>query len=608
MMKRTLALLLAVACAVLMVMPNTVSVSAEDYPNTHVNTGNQRHDIVQVALTQVGYQEGSNNYTKYGVFHNNANAQWCGYFVSWCARQAGIPTSILPRAGLANPSAWGLSTFTSSQRIPQPGDLFFKNLSSNTHMGIVYYVDGNTVYTIEGNTSTTTYEGQWVMIRSHTLSQHRYASPNYTGSSSTPSHTHSYSDHFEDAHPHKTYKQCDTCGYTSYDGGQKVLDNCTQCIQANCSHSYGAWEFSGDSQHKRTCSNCGKTESGDHSWQDSKVLKEANCKESGSKVQKCSTCNAERTRTIDKSSDHTYSAWEYVNDEIHKRACTFCGYAETKEHDLGEEAVWSTDETQHWHACSVCEAQVTKSEHKFGEDCVSPCEVCQYVRPDGHTYSETYSADAEGHWFDCEKCGQKGTSQEHVYSAECDEDCDLCGFTRPVVHTFGTSSKVVAPSVNSAAGATATQEECQDIMASDASGHWYECQVCGKREGVAAHTPGPEATEESAQNCTVCGYELAAKLEHVHKYAPFQTNTMSHWGKCACGQELQPESHVWDINTGACATCGTKSIVQTNTNTNWDFVWFVACGAGLVLVVALISILSAGRRKRKQMEADPYWA
>ena len=78
MMKRMLALLLAVACCMLLVMPNVASVSAESYPNTHSNTGNMRYDLVQVALTQVGYQEGSNNYTKYGVYHNNSNAQWCG--------------------------------------------------------------------------------------------------------------------------------------------------------------------------------------------------------------------------------------------------------------------------------------------------------------------------------------------------------------------------------------------------------------------------------------------------------------------------------------------------------------------------------------------------
>ena len=168
---------------------------------------------------------------------------------------------------------------------------------------------------------------------------------------------------------------------------------------------------------------------------------------------------------------------------------------------------------------------------------------------------------------------------------------------------------VLSTAVNSVTTTTTVQEEvCENVMSSDATGHWYECQVCGKREGIAAHTPGPEATEEAAQTCTYCGYELAAKLDHVHKYAPYQTNAISHWGQCACGQELQPENHLWDIATGKCATCGAASNVETVESTNWDFVWFIAIGAGLILVVVLASVLTAGRRKRKDMEADPYWA
>ncbi len=624
MTKRLLALLLAVMTMVMLLLPATAAVSAEDYPNTYTNTGNQRQDIVQVALTQVGYTEGSNNYTKYGVFHGNPNAQWCGYFVSWCARQAGIPTSILPKAGLANPNAWGLSTFTSDERIPQPGDIFFKGRTGNRHMGIVYYVEGNTVYTIEGNTSKNTYEGYYVLVQARTLSEHRYASPNYTGGQYA-GHTHSYSDHFEDAHPHKIYKQCDSCGYTTYTGEQKTLDSCTQCIQANCSHSYSNWEFSTDGQHKRTCSKCSKVETGDHGWQDSQIIKEANCKEAGSKVQKCSTCNAERTKTVDKTGDHIYSAWSYVNDEIHKRSCNFCGYTETKEHDLGEEAVWSTDDSQHWHECSVCEQQISKSEHSFGEDCVSPCEVCDFVRPDGHTYAETWSYSEEAHWYECTKCGERSTAENHSYSVECDEDCDICGYIREVTHTFDAVALTADGAINVGAENTGVSkvetntaytdttvstpagEEHTGKMMFDAAGHWYECEVCGKHEGEESHTPGPEATEEAAQVCTTCGYEIAAKLDHVHKYEPFQTNTMTHWGKCSCGHELLPEAHVWDVATGKCATCGKMSIVETK-NTNWDVVW-VAAGVALVGAVILSAgLMAASRRKRREMDADPYWA
>ena len=594
MTKKLLALLLAVMTATMLLLPGVASVSAEDFPNTHTNTGDQRHDIVQIALTQLGYTEsttdkkGSNGYTKYGDFYGHPYADWCGCFINWCARQAEIPTSVLARTGLTKPSNWGLTGFRSSERTPQPGDLFFKCWDSGNyagHVGIVYRVDveNNICYTIEGNTGARPGDGcaYIVKIVERTLSQHVYASPNYSGSSNS-GHTHNYSDHFEDAHPHKTYKQCDSCGYVTYDGNKRTLDGCTECVQENCSHSYGNWEFSGDSNHKRTCSKCNKTESGDHNWQDSKVIKQANCKESGSKVQKCSTCNAERTRTVDRTSDHTYGDWEYVNDEIHKRTCSFCGYAETVEHEV-EEDTWSTDNDQHWHACSVCKEKFSSGEHKFGADCVSACEVCEFVRPDGHNYSDVYNYNGNEHWYECQTCGHKSSAKEHIYSAECDEDCDECGYTRQVKHSFGNE------------------------MTTDTAGHWYECDVCGKQSGFSDHTPGPMASEEAAQVCTVCDFEIVAKLEHVHKFEPFQTNTMTHWGKCRCGMAYEPEAHTWDMTTGKCSTCGTASIVEAD-NTNWDVVWVVVAIAVVGAMILSASLMVAGRKKRKELEADPYWA
>ena len=83
------------------------------YENTHVNSGNPRVDIVEIAKTQIGYLEGSlegtvkgnNNYTKYNVWNGRISGYgsdgygypWCHTFVSWCANQAGIGTDVIPR-------------------------------------------------------------------------------------------------------------------------------------------------------------------------------------------------------------------------------------------------------------------------------------------------------------------------------------------------------------------------------------------------------------------------------------------------------------------------------------------------------------------------------
>ena len=52
-----LALLLLLAI-MLPLFPATANAA---YENTYQNTGNMRDDIIGVALTQVGYREGSNN-------------------------------------------------------------------------------------------------------------------------------------------------------------------------------------------------------------------------------------------------------------------------------------------------------------------------------------------------------------------------------------------------------------------------------------------------------------------------------------------------------------------------------------------------------------------
>lgn len=54
-----------------------------------------RDDIVDIALSQLGYTEGPNNDTIYGDWYGLPNQPWCAMFVSWCADQANIPQDII---------------------------------------------------------------------------------------------------------------------------------------------------------------------------------------------------------------------------------------------------------------------------------------------------------------------------------------------------------------------------------------------------------------------------------------------------------------------------------------------------------------------------------
>ena len=173
-------------------------------------TGNQRTDIVNVAKSQVGYQEGSSSSRLSGEVRGNANCteygrwyglqdMWCAMFVSWCANAAGISTSTVPKhcftpSGLSWFKSRGLAysraTVAAGGYKPQPGDIIYfksrRNSNTTNHIGIVTSYSGSTVYTIEGNTSSATIStnGGAVAAKSYSISNTYIVyicKPNYSG-------------------------------------------------------------------------------------------------------------------------------------------------------------------------------------------------------------------------------------------------------------------------------------------------------------------------------------------------------------------------------------------------------------------------------------------
>lgn len=129
-------------------------------------TGNNLSDIVNVALTQVGYHEGSSeadrdgmnmdssgNYTEYGFFSDCDGYAWCAMFVSWCARQAGVPESLVANSRVARAPYFEVPFFYKGEYVPKTGDIvFFAQKGEEwTHVGIVMLQMDDYVYTVEGN-------------------------------------------------------------------------------------------------------------------------------------------------------------------------------------------------------------------------------------------------------------------------------------------------------------------------------------------------------------------------------------------------------------------------------------------------------------------------
>ena len=120
--------------------------------------------LVSIALEEEGYVEGSNNYTKYGVWYSGQVGDnsfmygaWCAMFVSWCSNQADIPRTIIPLyASCSAGRQWfesrGLFKYKENYT-PKTGDIIFFLSNGASHTGIVVTYKNGTVYTIEGNTS-----------------------------------------------------------------------------------------------------------------------------------------------------------------------------------------------------------------------------------------------------------------------------------------------------------------------------------------------------------------------------------------------------------------------------------------------------------------------
>lgn len=115
-------------------------------------------DIVDIALKENGVAEHNNGHMKYINWYGGfgVNTRWCAIFVSWCANQAGISTSIIPKYALvSNGMAWfqKQGRFQKKGYQPKRGDIvFFKN--DRSHTGIVERSDGSKFYTIEGNSDS----------------------------------------------------------------------------------------------------------------------------------------------------------------------------------------------------------------------------------------------------------------------------------------------------------------------------------------------------------------------------------------------------------------------------------------------------------------------
>ena len=376
------------------------------------------------------------------------------------------------------------------------------------------------------------------------------------------------------------------------EGGKNSFGNASATISVNCkSHSYGGYTSTGNAQHSRTCSACGHVETTNHNWNSGTVTKPASCKEAGEKKFTCTTCNATKTESIAKTTTHSYGSWTKVSETQHKHTCSVCSKEETANHtwnsgtttkpasckETGEKKFTCTtcsavktetiakltthtyggwtnvNETTHKHTCSICTKEETAS-HTWNSGVVTKMATCK------ESGVKTYI---------CTGCNTTKTETiakltTHTYDNACDTACNVCGLTRTITHNY------------------------KNAWSKDKTNHWHECSVCKDKKDVAAHTPGAEATETTAQTCTTCGYIIKAALGHKHDYATkWTTDEKGHWYTCTgCEEKGSYANHDFENACDKdCSICGyireTEHKFAETWTTDANNHWHVCLGCGL---------------------------
>lgn len=120
-----------------------------------------RKNIIEIAVAEIGYKEGAENSNKYSHELYNRAQEWCADFVRWCLIKAGAGdlypvSSYVPTVAeyFDKKGQYKNSKARGGNYIPQVADIIlfdYNRNSTSDHIGFVEKIEGNTIYTIEGN-------------------------------------------------------------------------------------------------------------------------------------------------------------------------------------------------------------------------------------------------------------------------------------------------------------------------------------------------------------------------------------------------------------------------------------------------------------------------
>lgn len=218
--------------------------------------------------------------------------------------------------------------------------------------------------------------------------------------------------------------------------------------------------------------------------------------------------------------------------------------------------------------------------------------VCEHTYPKDSDGNYIYTqVGADKHQQTCTKCNTPKV-EAHTWDdgapvspVKCTEDgeekytCVICHTTKTekitaIGHAWDNDCDTTCN--NDPSHTRTTSHKYTDKWTSDSTSHWHQCSSCGERKDNANHTPGPAATQEAAQTCTVCNYEIAPKLVHEHQFSTeWVSDSENHWHRCLennpiCIVKDSVTPHDYDNACDIdCNTCGYIRVAPHSTNGEW---------------------------------------
>ncbi|MBQ3571830.1 MAG: leucine-rich repeat domain-containing protein [Clostridia bacterium] len=328
---------------------------------------------------------------------------------------------------------------------------------------------------------------------------------------------------------------CDNCGSVSsseyfeygealnhdwandYSCVQNYCLNCEEKADGDGKHLYGEWQEAPISLCSATpilfhaCVNCGYIEDAEGSQNailhhdiEFLISKDATCEEGGEYTIGCKNCDFIQTTYTD-ALGHSYK-W-VTTSSAHKQVC--------KRHG--------------------CSSVIDEGAHVAGEDATCTqdqvCIYCDYVITPhtGHAYTEladkdpTCTQSGYKNAMVCDNCGYLSmqflpASHKYVYVKGIEATCTQNG----VINHYNCTScnKLFNRHYQQISNITipATGHNLDEVWVANKTQHYHVCITCNEKQEVGAHSSSGPATEKNAEVCTVCGYEIAPKLKHNHKY------------------------------------------------------------------------------------------